>query len=334
MCPNTRRRKSSSEVGVPGAGEEGAVLLLVILILALISVLVLSWAQEWRMELRLAANFRESHQCRRLAEAGVYYALGKLVSVKVAETYPQQSGGVLQEAESPADIWHGDQRPHRLEFPGGRVEVRLADEAGKINLNRANEETLANLFTVLQVPPERVRVMVDSIQDWRSKGDSPRPYGAKSDYYLGLDPPYVAKNSTFEAVEELAWVRGFENSPLIPRLWEWLTVQGVAAGVNINTAPLPVLAALGLAPDLCQTIIAARETMRFRNFQEFAQLSADPRLTQQRLLTFNSSPFFTIKSTGMINSGKGRYTIKAVVRLDFSAPNPWEFISWVDDFPG
>jgi len=334
MCPNTKRRKSRSNGRVPRTGEEGAILLMVILILALISVLVLSWGQEWRMELRLAANYRETHQCRRLAEAGIYYALGKLVSAKVAETYPQQPGGGLQEPVSPADLWYGDQRPHRLELPGGWVEIRLADEAGKINLNRAKEETLAELFAGLGVPSARVKVMVDSIQDWRSKSEAPRPFGAKSDYYLGLDPPYVAKNSPFEAVEELAWVRGFENSPLIPRLWEWLTVQGVAAGVNINTAPLPVLTALGLSPELCQTIIATRQTMPFRNFQEIAQLTADPRLTQQQLLMFNSSPFFTIKSTGMISSGKGRYTIKAVVRLDFSTPNPWEFISWVDDFPG
>jgi len=67
------------------AREEGTVLLLVILILTLISVLVLSWAQEWRTELKLASNFGEAHKCQRLAEAGIYYALGKLVTAKTAE---------------------------------------------------------------------------------------------------------------------------------------------------------------------------------------------------------------------------------------------------------
>ena len=67
------------------AREEGAVLLLVLLILTLISVLVLSWAQEWRTELKLASNFGEAHKCHRLAEAGIYYALGKLVIAKAAE---------------------------------------------------------------------------------------------------------------------------------------------------------------------------------------------------------------------------------------------------------
>ena len=49
------------------AREEAAVLLPAILILTLISVLVLSWAQAWRTELKLAGNFGEAHMCQRLA---------------------------------------------------------------------------------------------------------------------------------------------------------------------------------------------------------------------------------------------------------------------------
>src|SRR4030042_5974188 len=73
MTPNLSNSKAVT------AREEGSVLLLVILILTLISVLVLSWAQEWRTELKLASNFGEAHKCHRLAEAGVYFALGKMV---------------------------------------------------------------------------------------------------------------------------------------------------------------------------------------------------------------------------------------------------------------
>jgi len=335
MYRNIRSRKGRHRKGAPPEDQAGTVLLLVILVLALISVLILSWAQEWRTELRLAANFREAHQCRRLAEAGVYYALGKLVSTKIEEAgrLQQQMGTPVTE-DRPPPAWQGDQRPHLLELPGGWAEIRMADEAGKINLNRAPENILLNLFTVLGFSPEKVRTMVDSIQDWRSRGDAPRPYGAKSGYYLSLDPPYVAKNSNFEAVTELAWVRGFENSPMIPRLCEWLTVQGVSLGVNVNTAPLEVLLAMGLPPEVCPTIIATRRTMPFRNFQEISQMSPDPRLAQQQMLTFHSSPFFTIKSTGMVNKHKGRHTIQAVVRVEFSAAELWEIIAWLDSFPG
>jgi general secretion pathway protein K len=332
----SRNIRPPSKLNKPGAAlgdQSGAVLLLVILVLALISVLVLSWGQEWRTELQLASNFREAHRCRRLAEAGVFYTLGKLASAKIEESARRSQEG-LPGGPQPPNEWIGDQKLHLLELPGGTVEIRVGDEGGKIPLNRAPEETLINLFTALQVSPAQVRIMADSIQDWRSRGDVARPLGAKSDYYLSLDPPYVVKNRSFETVEELSWVRGFENSPLLPRWCDWLTVERVSVGVNVNTAPLPVLLAMGLPPEVCSTIISTRQTMPFRGIQEIAQLNPDPRLVQQQRLTFISSPFFTIKSTGRIAKNRGVHTIKAVVRLDFSTPNPWDILSWVDNFPG
>ena len=151
------------------AREEGSVLLLVILILTLISVLVLSWAQEWRTELKLASNFGEAHKCQRLAEAGIYYALGKLVTAKTAEMSGMNAVAPQAQGDSGA-LWQGDQQPHVLELPDGMVEVRIGDEGGKINLNQASEPLLLNFFTVLGLPEPQVRTMVDSIQDWRDRG--------------------------------------------------------------------------------------------------------------------------------------------------------------------
>ena len=315
------------------AREEGTVLLLVILILTLISVLVLSWAQEWRTELKLASNFGEAHKCQRLAEAGIYYALGKLVTAKTAEMSGMNAVAPQAQEDSGA-LWQGDQQPHVLELPDGMVEVRIGDEGGKINLNLASEPLLHNFFTVLGLPEPQVRTMVDSIQDWRMQGSYPRLYGAKSAYYLSLDPPYVAKNGKFETVEELAWVRGFEASPLIPQLSRWLTVRSTEGGINLNTAPLEVLLAMGFARDAALNIIATRQTMPLRNFQEIAQANANLMLGQGAQMSFRSSPFFTITSTGMVKKNSGRQTIRAIVRLDANQRVPWVIISWYGGFPG
>jgi general secretion pathway protein K len=312
--------------------ERGVVLLLVLLVLALISVLVLTWAQEWRTELRLAANFREASQCHRLAEAGVYYALGKLLEAKSIETKLSNLNSEAAAAQLAA-TWRGDRSPHRLKLPGGVAEVRLEDEGGKINLNQATPETMAALFTGIGFPLAQIPTMADSILDWRTRGDQPRPNGAKSAYYLGLEPPYVSRNGPFEVVEELAWVRGFEGSPMIPRLGEWLTVQATQ-GINLNTAPLEVLTAVGIPPDTAQTIVVARERSPFTNSQDISMLALNAMPGQFQQLTFQASPFFTIKSTGMVNNRGGRQKIKCIVRLDLSMQNSWEILSWVDDFPG
>ena len=314
--------------------EQGVVLLLVLMILTLISVMVLSWAQEWRTELLLAANFREASQCRRLAEGGVYYAMGKLLEAKILESSLTTPSGSAEAAANLAAAWQGSQESHQIQMPGGTVQVRVEDEGGKLNLNQATEENLTDLFTALEFPPEKVRIMVDSILDWRSGGDQPRPYGAKSSYYLGLDPPYVARNGPLEPVEELNWVRGFENGPILPRLSEWLTVQGVGPGVNINTAPLAVLLTKGFPPEVAQNIIMTRRHQLFRNFQDLAPLGVAAQPGQFQPVTFTTSPFFTIKSTGMVNKKGGRQTVKAIVRIDSSLQSSWQILSWVDDFPG
>ena len=315
------------------AREEGSVLLLVILILTLISVLILSWAQEWRTELKLASNFGEAHKCQRLAEAGIYYALGKLVTAKTAEMGGMNPAAPQAQRDS-GPLWQGDQKPHELELPDGKVEVRIGDEGGKINLNLASEPLLLNFFTVLGLPEPQVRTMVDSILDWRVKGGYPRLYGAKNPYYLSLDPPYVAKNGPFETVEELAWVRGFEASPLIPQLSRWLTVRSGESGINLNTAPLEVLLAMGFARDTTLNILATRQAMPLRNFQEIAQTSANLMLGQGAQMSFRSSPFFTITSTGMVKKNSSRQTIRATVRIDTNQRVPWMILSWYGGFPG
>jgi general secretion pathway protein K len=318
-----------------GRDEDGVVLLLVLLILTLISVLVLSWAQDWRTELQLAANFREAHQCQRLAEAGVYYSMGKLLEAKVLET----TMGIMNSEEGAAkyaESWRGDQMPRLVRLPGGMASVTAGDEGGKININRATGETLTRLFLSLGFPQTQVPIMVDSLLDWRSRGEEPRPNGAKSAYYRTLDPPYVSRDGPFEAVEELAWVRGFETTPLIPRLADYLTAQDTGSqGININTAPLEVLIAAGIPPDAAQAIVTGRQQQPFTNYQDILQLSLNALPGQQfQRFTFQSSPFFTIKSTGMVKKDGGRQTVKAIVRLDMSLRNGWEVLSWVDDYPG
>jgi general secretion pathway protein K len=316
------------------ADERGAVLLVVSLILSLMSILVLSWAREWRAELTLTTNFLEVRKSRRLAEAGFYYALGKLAIARSAEIAAGQSGANLQTQLSGQDTWVLDARPHFLEFPGGQAEVQVADEGGKFNLNKVSEDILFSLFTLLGVKEMHTRIMVDSILDWRTKGDQPRPYGAKSSYYLRLDPPYVARNGNFETVMELVWVRGFENSQLVRRLTDLLTVQPTEGAINLNTAPPLVLQAAGFSAPAVDAIIAAREQAPFRNQQEIAPLLPDPQMLQRQRLSFTSSLFFTIKSKGMVKNGKGPYTVKAIVRMQPNKPSPWDIIAWMDDFSG
>ena len=84
------------------------------------------------------------------------------------------------------------------------VRYGLIDEAGKINLNAANETTLLRL-------PGMTAELVDCLMDYRDRDDVARPGGAEQDYYSALRHPYVIKNGQLATVEELLLVKGFDG---------------------------------------------------------------------------------------------------------------------------
>ena len=178
--------------------------------------------------------------------------------------------------------------------------------------------------------------MVDSILDWRNPDPRPRPFGAKSSYYLSLDPPYPAKDGVFDTVEELAWVRGFAGDAQLTRLSAYFTVQGQGPQINVNTAPQEVILALGLPPELVGAMIEERKVAPLQPQEVMTRLTADPQSMQLAgNITFKSSPFFSILATGMINNKDGaRHTIKAMVQVDLTKSPPWKFLYWADDYPG
>ncbi|MCD6364270.1 MAG: general secretion pathway protein GspK [Planctomycetes bacterium] len=85
------------------------------------------------------------------------------------------------------------------------VRYGLTDQAGKININVADEQTLLAL-------PNMTRELVDCLLDFRDRDNEPRPEGAEQEYYSLLNQPYRVKNGPFVSIEELLLVKGFNAS--------------------------------------------------------------------------------------------------------------------------
>jgi general secretion pathway protein K len=304
---------------------------MVLLLLALVTVMVLSLAQDWRIEMLLARNLVRSRQAALLAESGVYYAMGKLLATQIAERQSPQEA-----LEQNADLWRGDGSRRELKVAGGTVLVRITDESGKINLNQAPEPLLYRFFEVMGIDEAQARPLVEALMDWRDEDAILRPQGAEGEYYAGLAPAYTAKNGPLDAVEELFWIKGFDPGRYL-RLREFFTVQRTGRGVNVNAAPLEVLRALGFSGEQAQSILQARQVKPIRNRRELDSLylgGSGVRFSAP--VVFRASQVFEIVSTGVVEypSRGGRHTIKAIVRIVLNRPIPWEILWWTDDYLG
>lgn len=204
--------------------------------IALLSLLAAVYSFSVRSNLATVQAHHREFQARMAAESGIQRAILALRSSRgnidswANDPATYRSGLVygLQEGfdENPAFAANTDavtfdpNAPEawrfRLIAPGdapGAVRYGITDEGARLNLNTATEAELKRLFNAV-IPtsmenPVDVDALVDCLLDWRSPGDTPRPKGAKSQYYLTLTPAYKCKGAPFSSVEELLLVKGF-----------------------------------------------------------------------------------------------------------------------------
>lgn len=104
--------------------------------------------------------------------------------------------------------------------------------------------------------------LINPIKDWLDSGDNDAITGlngAENEYYEDLDAPYTARNGPLRSLDELMRIKGITSELFYAAddesmgISNYLTVHGLsqindkftyAGKININTAELPVLAAL------------------------------------------------------------------------------------------
>ncbi len=216
----------------------GAALVLVLWLVALLTALVGAFALTARVEHLQGRVLAETAAGQERARAGIEYALARL------QGSPDQ----------PA--WLADGRRYRWQFEQARIDLRIIDESGKVDINNADPALLAALFKALEVEPSRAQQLAGAIIDWRDSDDLRQPVGGAEDPdYAAAGLPYGAKDARFDSVGELQRVLGMDAG-LMARLAPLVTVYGDRSRPDPRFAPGPVLAAMGLD---AAAVLAARE---------------------------------------------------------------------------
>jgi general secretion pathway protein K len=316
--------------------QKGIALFLVLWVLTLLSVIVGEFCHAMRTEVNITRNFKEATQAAYLAEAGIHLAIHGLT------TTDREGRRGRPEPTGAEDLrWRVNAPIPSVELGAGSATVWIDNESGKINLNSADPPLLQLMLSPFNLDETAVNGIVDAIGDWRDADDLHRLNGAEDDYYQSLPEPYPCKDGPFTSVQELLRVKGITRELFYGGLAEMVTVFPVTARggggqrgrININAAPPAVLRALpGMTQD---TVAAVAEYRRTQDFRSPADLvMAVPPETADAIrpyLTFQSGPYYTVRSVGAIDGSRTRHAVSATVEMDRRSERGYRIIRWIDN---
>jgi general secretion pathway protein K len=236
----------------------------------------------------------------------------------------------------------------RYSYEPGEVLVEVIPEAGKLNINRAQEADIGRLLFTIGVDADRARQIAQGIIAYRTYSAE----AAQSPATSGDGSTIRPRNASLEELEELLLVPGmtpdifygrFDRDPsgrLIPRggLRDCLTVWGAGNTIDVNTAAPALLESLGLNPDIVQQIVARRIATPFKNMDEVRPLLAGMAPEAMGRLGIGGATIWTLRATARLRLPGGklsdvRRTVSAAVKfLDPGQFNPpYHILRWYDD---
>jgi type II secretory pathway component PulK len=326
----------------PRTSERGVALLVAVLSVALLTVTVMELTYTTQVGYRRTVHWVQARRARLIAESGLALAAellsydSLLASQAQAAGRPELRVATVDGLRPESDFWAQCVEPSPwtcTERVGamctlpvgasaladgtepaatgdgeGAVSVRIEDETGLYNLNRlySNQvpgeyERLGRFLQAAGLDPS----LAGPIADWVDSNSVPLgfPPGAEAQQYLSEDREEPPRNGPFVTFRELALVLGIGARELVAlRRFTTVLEPGIDR-VNVNTAPLPVLQALGesVSEDVLAELHAERCKRPFVDEEDLRNRVADVEDTGILPLLAFTSNRFRVRATGRID---------------------------------
>jgi general secretion pathway protein K len=204
-----------------------------------------------------------------------------------------------------------------------RVAVDFASEAGRIDLNLAPKELLANLFQVLGAEPRDADEYADRVVGWRTP-QSEDTLESENSLYRAAGARYLPRGAPFANVRELSLVLGLPPA-LVERAIQFVTVFNGRREINpLEAAPEVVASLPGMTPATLDGFLKQRQSLpRDKNAVAEALGPA------QASASIEGSDAVRVRTT--IEFENGRQSSAQVVILLGGGDDPYRILSWRDD---
>lgn len=346
--------------------NRGIALLVTLTIITVLIAVALEVNRKMRSVVFSAAASRDRITLSHMASSGIDIAKAILITDK-------NNPDIDSVQEDWADPEKISEFLQGIPFEDGAAELTITDELGKIQINslvkfpeshifNESQRDMWNRFLYLLISQNESLedlepdTIINSVKDWIDSGDDEAITGlngAESDYYQELDPPYVCRNGPFIHIGELALIKGITTEYLqlaggISGISRYMTVFGMTetdnnkftyeGKININTADLPVLAAMLPSgnPELAQAIYDYRletsDSEYIHNLSGLTWYKKVPGLSDVEIdpkIITTTSDFFRIESLATLHEIKMKITA-IVKREQNKKTGKWEcrVLSW------
>ncbi|MFY9656964.1 MAG: type II secretion system protein GspK [Methylocystis sp.] len=216
--------------------------------IALITLLVVSYASAARLRLQMAFNLAKASQADLIADAAIGRgALSLLSESQQNHTAPPLSDATGRQEER---VVH-DGKPKFCFLNESAVAISIEDENGKVDLNAAPQKLLRTLLAGLGLPARDADAAAAGVVAFRSADAS-----SDAQQLDTSEKPFGLKRAPFQTIAELDQVPGV--SPLLFKsLSSLVTVHSRNPGVDPKTAPPALFALLlGQPPEEIHSLLA------------------------------------------------------------------------------
>jgi general secretion pathway protein K len=221
----------------------------------------------------------------------------------------------------PRRRWQANGQTQTLEFPDGRVTLRLHDDNGRINLNMAPASLLASAFRAAGVTDAAMAAtLADRVIDWRDADDERQPRGAEAADYRRAGKRYGAANLPFLHASDVVRVLGV-TPEVSQRLANLVTVYGRSDKINLELAADPIWYAL---PDIDATAAARALAAKARG--ELQSMEAELARAQP-YLSKTRGPVYRLELSMQLDAAAVMGT-EIVLAIGTDPAVPYHILAW------
>ncbi len=276
----------------------GFALLIVLWTLGLMALLVGHLTGAGRAEAQLAGNLRRGAMIEAAADGAVAEA-------------------IFHALDSSDQHWAANGTVHRVRIGDALVDIRLDNEASKINPNIAAPALLAGLLGVVGLEPRAAQDLGTAIAEWRIPENQMQvsSRGARTGAYRSAGREYGPAGEPFQSLDELGLVLGMTPS-ILARIAPHLTIYA-------DNAPDPAVA----DPVVKEAMRAAGGNGPVLPINPLGQLRRGP-LGSRVGTGLNPESVVSVTVVAM-GADRSRFVRHAIVRLaDGSNGELFRILSW------